>query len=331
MPSYDRSVFEGILKLCGLGANAEPITEAALRVEDDGVFAEATGFEVLDWMPAVDADAPGSPNPLVAPLLSFPFTAAQLAAFLLDGWGWFIYEALGSWETGPDEDLLRSTGVRGTKVREAVHAAYRAGREAQKAVGPLGEALQSRVVELGAVIDTTNNDANRLEGVSEAGITHEEYEARRARAREATADMEQLHEGLNEQAADEAQEWRKAMVRHLLGLGPPAHLADQQHRAGSEKAPGVLAHTQRKPRRDLLTPVIERARAQCTDELDVAEIWPHLQRLAEAKVPPFLGVTEDGLQYRDGDNICYFTRLSLYKRIARMRHKGSLTVPANYR
>jgi hypothetical protein len=225
-PTYDRSVFEGIRDLCGHGARAEPFTESGLRIEDGGVFAKKVGFDVLDWMPAADADAPGSPNPLVAPLLPFPFTAAQLAAFFLDSWGWFFYEAFGRWETGPDEDLLRNAGVRGTKVREAVRAAYRAGREAQQVVGPLDEALQWRVLEMGEAIDTANSDANRREGVFEEGIAHGERESRRARAREATPQMRQEHAGLDRQATEEREAWRWNMVRQLLGIGGAADGAD---------------------------------------------------------------------------------------------------------
>jgi len=227
-PTYDRSVFEGILDLCGHGARAEPFTESGLRIEDGGAFAKKVGSEVLDWMPAVDADAPGSPNPLVAPLLPFPFTAAELAAFFLDSWGWFIYEAFGRWETGPDEDLLRSAGVRGTKVREAVREAYRAYREAQRVVGPLDETLQSRVMELGDAIDTANNDANRRENVFAVGISYEEREARRERARQATADMRQEHAGLDRQASMEREAWRRSMVRQLLGIGGEADDADSK-------------------------------------------------------------------------------------------------------
>lgn len=241
-PTYDRSVFEGILDLCGHGARAEPFTESGLRIEDGGVFAKKVGSEVLDWMPAVDADAPGSPNPLVAPLLPFPFTAAELAAFFLDSWGWFIYEAFGRWETGPDEDLLRSAGVRGTKVREAVREAYRAYREAQQVVGPLDEALQSRVMELGEAIDTANNDANRREGVFAVGISYEEREARRERARQATADMRREHARLDRQASVEREAWRRSMVRQLLGISGVADDVDSDTKPPSARVTAAQVH-----------------------------------------------------------------------------------------
>lgn len=318
-PTYDRSVFEGIRNLCGQGAHAEPFTKSGLRIEDGGVFAEAVGLEGLDWMPAVDADAPGSANPLVAPSLPFPFTAAQLAAFFLDGWGQFIFERFGDWESGPDEDLLRSAGVRGTKVREAVREAYRAYREAQQVVGVRDETLRLRAMQLGEAIDAANYEANKLEGVLQEDTTQEERE----RGRVFIGDMSE-HARLDEQAEREAKVWRKSMVRHLLGLEATVPLADQPRRVGPESGSGtgVVVHSTRGRRRDILTPLIEKARAKCADGLDTAEVWAHLQRFAEEKVPPFLGVaTEAGLEFRDGDEIRYFKRKDLTSRLARVRAK----------
>lgn len=72
-----------------------------------------------------------------------------------------------------------------------------------------------------------------------------------------------------------------------------------------------------KTRRDSLTPVIEQAQKRCNDQQDTAAVWAALQALAEEKVPPLRGATEDGLQYLKNGNAAIFTRESLRKRLVR--------------
>lgn len=72
-----------------------------------------------------------------------------------------------------------------------------------------------------------------------------------------------------------------------------------------------------KVRRDTLTPVIEQARKQCSNPLDVAEVWAVLSDMAEKKVPPLFGATEGGLQWRKNGDVAIFARKALAERIRR--------------
>ncbi len=93
-PFYSRSVFEAIL--AGVGEGNVP--SDALLCSADGVRLKHPDTDgLLAWHPWCEVSMPGSPNPLDEPWLRFPFTARQLAAFMADGWGFFIQERYGDW------------------------------------------------------------------------------------------------------------------------------------------------------------------------------------------------------------------------------------------
>ena len=65
-----------------------------VRFEETGVFPHIeTGVsttaetDILQWMPACELDGPDAPDLLKTPSLPTPFTANELAAFMLDGAG----------------------------------------------------------------------------------------------------------------------------------------------------------------------------------------------------------------------------------------------------
>jgi hypothetical protein len=58
----------------------------------------------------------------------------------------------------------------------------------------------------------------------------------------------------------------------------------------------------RRKRRDLLTPVIEKAQRQSGNKYDAAIVWNELVKMAQAQESPLKGVTEDGIQWADGNN-----------------------------
>ena len=72
-----------------------------------------------------------------------------------------------------------------------------------------------------------------------------------------------------------------------------------------------------KTRRDTLMPVIEMAQKQCNDPKDTAAVWAALLVLAEKRIPPFIGATEDGLQYLKNGTAASFNRDALRKRLGR--------------
>lgn len=92
------------------------------------------------WSPACEFDGSGAPNPLVVPSLPFPFTAMQLAAFMVDGAGGLLREAYdgadGAWVDGPDEDEMLAIGAMATAAKRALREAYAAYRAAEKTIGP---------------------------------------------------------------------------------------------------------------------------------------------------------------------------------------------------
>lgn len=86
----------------------------------------------------------------------------------------------------------------------------------------------------------------------------------------------------------------------------------------SDGAASTLIHTTKRKRRDVLSPVLELAQAQCRDPKDAAEVWVNLCSLARAKQPPLLGVTEEGVQYQQvNDEAAYLSRGALTKRLNR--------------
>lgn len=92
--------------------------------------------------------------------------------------------------------------------------------------------------------------------------------------------------------------------------------------ATEPQATGTRNHQARKQRRDLLTPAIEIAQAEAKDATDTAEVFGILRNMAEARKPPFIGVTDSGLKWRDASD--EFNELSidaLRKRINRRTAK----------
>ena len=86
---------------------------------------------------------------------------------------------------------------------------------------------------------------------------------------------------------------------------------------GNPHATVVVRNSTKSKRRDILTPVIEKAQSTCQDPSDTAEVWATLQILAEEKQAPLIGGTEDGLQYLENGTAKIFKRDSLRKRLDR--------------
>lgn len=88
-------------------------------------------YELVTWRPAMifneDLDSLDVKN---TPSLPFPFTAHQLAAFMLDGPGSQLADFFGDWIEGPDKDSLRDIDGNFNKAKRAVIDAYDAYRQA---------------------------------------------------------------------------------------------------------------------------------------------------------------------------------------------------------
>lgn len=211
---YGRPVFEAIL--AGVPSSFDS-TRIDYVVDERGVWVKHPDeVHGLDWHPWSEVNLPGSPDPLVEPWLPFPFTARQLAALLMDGWGYFIRQALGDWDDGPDPVLLDRLGSRGAKAREALTLAYEAGRMAIHLAPSLNESLLKRARRLSVQFDQANNEANRREAIREPGISKDEYNRRREIAKESVSALRK--KAVRAQTTADAAEtaWRRAVVQHLL-------------------------------------------------------------------------------------------------------------------
>ena len=212
-PTYTRSVFVAIL--AGMGWDDH--RESEYVCSDDGArVREVETAGRLAWHPYSEVMTPGSPNPLDEPWLRFPFTARELAALMADGWGSFIQEKYGDWETGPEEDKLLSIGPMGGKAKEALRAAYSAFRSASEIAPRHDRSLEDNASELARQYEASRNTAMAQERLREHRHSDSEYMARLARVNDAVADL-----GLSMRearlAADMAQaRWRRAVVQHLL-------------------------------------------------------------------------------------------------------------------
>lgn len=167
-----------------------------IEFRDDGihhspdVFAYDPGEE-LNWKYVLELDGDDVPNPLTAPCLPFPFTANELATFMLDGIGAGVIAAnyAGSWESGPDSGMLESFSRLGREAKRALCEAYAAVHAAEQAIG------SSYPLELQKEVDKLGDECT--EAPLDKGI-REQHRIAEKRYREAFAT------------------WRKAMVNYLL-------------------------------------------------------------------------------------------------------------------
>ena len=98
--------------------------------------ARLAGVVLLEWTFAEDQDWFGAPDPSEAPALPIPFSAAELAAFMLDGPGQSLQERFGPIGSPLDDQLLSWLDpARERRVIEALTEAYAVAQAAQTAVG----------------------------------------------------------------------------------------------------------------------------------------------------------------------------------------------------
>ncbi|MCA6217789.1 hypothetical protein KGA65_14735 [Ideonella sp. B7] len=134
-PLYGRELFSIIAKtyLGDMGAGY-------LDIRDTGVWliSDEPGTP-FSWAPACDLEGPGAPYPFSSPALPFPFTAKQLAAWMLGGWGSLVGEAV--FDSDPDADALANAerallrlGHWSREARDVLMQAYDERAQASRAV-----------------------------------------------------------------------------------------------------------------------------------------------------------------------------------------------------
>lgn len=144
MQPYTREVAEAIIR--------SRIDE--FKIDDDGirprqVTVENTEFDqLINWTPVCELDGDDAPDPMTAPALPFPFTANQLAAFLIHGCGYFVREQFGDWADGPDPLALKKLGIAARNAKAALQGAFDAYRAAECVVGAYDNAYLERIREI---------------------------------------------------------------------------------------------------------------------------------------------------------------------------------------
>lgn len=223
---YAQSVFERLretldvlLTDSGTLQVADDSIQPNYDIRDDGLWLRNHQERLFEWTPVCDLEeGPGSPDPLTTPALPFPFTARQLAAFMLDGWGWFLAERFAGEDGEVDAEVVKMLlgGARDAKPREAITAAFAALSAARKRVGEPDRKLDKAECEAEAAYKQKHDEAERLHNWREAGITKVERDARVQRRNEAVAaEKSDLHRAMEANRNAHAK-WRRAMVQWLL-------------------------------------------------------------------------------------------------------------------
>jgi hypothetical protein len=186
--------------------------------------------QVLSWTPACEMEGwPDAPDALTHPSLPYPFTAKELAAFLLAGAGSMVAEYYGDFSDGPDEDNLQALGIKAGHARDALRQAYTEIRRAIAEVGEVDQQLQQKAHALRHQFDEANNEANRREGLWEVkkvegfwvpGISEDERRVRRERARQSVEELKVEMDSVGRDADSSLKNWNAAMVKALLYPAP---------------------------------------------------------------------------------------------------------------
>lgn len=226
-PKYAREVFERLRETLdflpgerGLIAWADEYIAPNYELRDDGArLLPNAGFDELNWTPAADLEeGPGSPDPLTTPALPFPFTARQLAAFMLNGWGWFLACRFEGEDEQPDVVTIKALlgRTRDAKPREAITAAFAALAQARQVLGVPDARMATAEQAAEAALASATKEANRLHDWREFGIAEKERSARLRKCKKVTAAAAALLRDARKAREKDDLAWRKSMVRWLL-------------------------------------------------------------------------------------------------------------------
>lgn len=105
------------------------------------------------------------------------------------------------------------------------------------------------------------------------------------------------------------------------GVTEEIHSNDQSNNEGvknSESTKQSTSSVPAKKRRGVLQPVIEQVQAKCKNPFDTAEVWSHLEKLADDEVGPLLASTPEGIKYKENGKNKTLKRNSLRDRLGRM-------------
>jgi hypothetical protein len=181
---------------------------------------------MLSWRPArVFKGEPGAPKVDDTPMLPFPFSASELAAFMLNGAGECVLDFYGYWSDGPDPERIDEIGP-DSCASTALIQAYAVYHDAKKTVGAYPRALEAEADRARKAYNVANNEANKREGVFaampgiEEAVARLERNVRRARAVASIAALDCEMKATATAAKTKSEAWLKAMVRQLLLPAP---------------------------------------------------------------------------------------------------------------
>lgn len=255
---YERHVAEAILEPNNVDIQGDgvlgQINEEHSRygggtavLNDGGIWPNRYVTEpCLEWKPVFELR--GQPESHIdcekSPGLPFPFTANELAAWMLDGIGALVVEGYGGWENGPELSPLENP--RHNLAKEAIQAAFDSYRTATAVVGHCPIHLFDEAQKLAERFEIAWSSARRKHGlVTDKGAINNELgdEIYSQRFELAKADVATLKAELG--AAQERRDaawftWRKAMVQQLLTLQPSQSVCSTQ---SQEAAPVEVVET----------------------------------------------------------------------------------------
>ena len=247
-PRYKREVFEGLLHtldvvLTGDNSIIHMPDDAVRRnydIRDDGVWLrQSDAAPAFNWTPACDLEeGPENPDPLTTPALPFPFTARQLAAFTLGGWGWLLGERFAD-DTGLLDTEVVSLLLGGkldTKLRESITAAFSALQNARLNAPIPDHELEQALVKAREECEAAETAAGAVHNWRDTNQPKAVREKRRLAYLAAVNPYRQKKREA-QIARDEAHETlRKAMVRQLLNPTPPKQESSDIERQEEQQA-----------------------------------------------------------------------------------------------
>lgn len=209
--------------------DCEPIERCKrFKIDRHGVWpldeTDVTDREMSEfgqWRPvSVFLDGPDEQDVVGTPMLPFPFTARDLAAFMAYGVGVLVAEHYGDWADGPDPDRLNDIPKHENFARLAVKSAFDAYREAERAVDAYPLALIAKAHLACDAFNKATTEANMREGVSGSIPGTDDSRDGRARAVASVVQQDTEMEAANKEARTAHEAWLNAMVRELLQPAP---------------------------------------------------------------------------------------------------------------
>lgn len=194
---------------------------AGARVDERGVWVtiphdpHEPGSDESRWHPLLELVEVGGDDPLSSPWLPFPFSAGQLAAFMLGGVGHHVLERFGEWADGPDEHALALIDPLAQRARRALVEAFQAYRAVEERNGSLNLTPFRLAKHAKLEYREANVEANRRQAVGEAGSEGEAYSSRRARAAESVEHLAAAAAAAQARADAYGRAWRQKMVQEL--------------------------------------------------------------------------------------------------------------------